>query len=187
MKERILEISKEHNLSHIGSCLSMSEVLEEIYQKKKPDDLVILDAGHAHIAHLVAREKYENKKMPDKITDIHCNSADGCDVSTGSLGLGITIAIGRALAKPKRDVYCVLSDGGLMEGSCWESVRLKTDLGIDNLKIYINANGFGALSEIDLDILEQRVLAFCPDARFVRTNSNFSGVSGLAAHYEKVK
>ena len=59
MRERILQISQEKHLSHIGSCLGMAEVLNEIYQLKKPEDIVILDAGHAHLAHLVAREKYE--------------------------------------------------------------------------------------------------------------------------------
>lgn len=190
MKNRILEVCKERGLTHIGSCFSMADVLEEIYKVKKPEDLVILDAGHAHIAHLVAREKYEGKEFPEVIEDIHCNERDGCDVATGSLGLGITIAIGRALAK-KRDVYCVLSDGGCAEGSVWEALRIKADNNINNLKIYVNANGWSALDRVDLDKLESRLKAFDPSIRFVRTNSDFEyqqskGYSGLDTHYVKL-
>ena len=93
MKERILEISRKKGLSHIGSCLSTAEILDEIYQKKKKNDLVVLDNGHAHLAHLVAREKYEEMEGIEDLIDhdIHCNEEAGCDVATGSLGHGIGI------------------------------------------------------------------------------------------------
>ena len=189
MRERILQISKELGLTHIGSCLGMAQVLEEIYQIKNPEDIVILDAGHAHLAHLVAREKYEGLKDIEKLIehDIHCNRESGCEVSTGSLGLGITIALGRAIVNPGRNVYCVLSDGGCAEGSVWEALRIKTMLRVDNLIIYVNANGWGALGAIDLDWLEKRLRVFDPTTRFIRTNSDFGDITGVAAHYERDK
>ena len=188
MRERILEISEKLGLTHVGSCLGMAEVLEEIYAIKRPDDLVILDAGHSHLAHLVAKEKYEGlTNIEDLIRkDIHCNRESGCDVSTGSLGLGILLALGRAIAKPQRSVFCVLSDGGCAEGSVWEALRLKTDLGVKNLRIYVNANGFGGLDAIDTDTLERRLRAFDPTVVVMRTNSNFKDVVGVAAHYQKL-
>jgi transketolase N-terminal domain/subunit len=186
MRERILEISKQEKLSHIGSNLGMAEVLQEIYETKKPEDIVVLDAGHAHLAHLVAEEKYNNKEIDLPLHDIHCNYEDECEVGTGSLGLGITVALGRAIANPDRDVYCVISDGGAAEGSIWEALRIKTEQGIDNLKVYCNANGFGALGDIDTDYLEDRLLSFDPSIRVFRTNSDFNGIGGVDAHYKVI-
>lgn len=187
MRERILKISKQEGLSHVGSCLGMAEVLKEIYEIKKPEDIVILDAGHAHLAHLVAQEKYEGKQIVLPLHDIHCNYADGCHVGTGSLGLGITIALGRAIANQDRDVYCVLSDGGCNEGSVWEALRLKSDLQVTNLHVWVNANGYSGMGEVDRDRLEQRLRMFVPDINFVRTNTDFDGNEGLAAHYGTLK
>ena len=187
MKDRILEISKQEGLSHIGSCLGMAEVLEEIYKIKKPEDIVILDSGHAHLAHLVAEEKYNGKPIQLPLHDIHCNYDDGCHVGTGSLGLGVTIALGRALANKDRNVYCIISDGGSNAGSIWEALRLKTELKIDNLKVYLNANGFGGLGAIDTDWLEERLKTFDPTIQVRRTNSSFGEIGGVDAHYRTIK
>src|SRR3990167_9455273 len=104
MQKRILEISKKLGLSHVGSCTSVSSILEEIYEKKKPQDKVILSGAHAHLAHLVAKEKYEGLKNIEELIkiDIHCNRESGCDVSGGSLAHS-GIAIGLALANRNRD------------------------------------------------------------------------------------
>ena len=189
MRERILQISKELGLTHIGSCLGMAQVLEEIYQIKNPEDIVILDAGHAHLAHLVAREKYEGLKDIEKLIehDIHCNRESGCEVSTGSLGLGGAISAGIAIANRDRTVYTLTTYGAMAEGIWWETLRLKADMKIDNLKVHINCNGFGAFCTIDTNELEKRVHAFCPDVVIHRTNSNFGEFTGLQPHYEKIK
>lgn len=184
MRERILQISKEQGLSHIGSNLGMAEVLEEIYTTKKPGDIVILDAGHAHLAHLVAEEKFNGKEIPI-LHDIHCNYDDGCEVATGSLGLGITIALGMAMADPTRDVYCVISDGGSAEGSVWEALRVKSERGVSNLKVFVNANGYGALDEVNKGWLEERLKSFDPTIQFRETHSDFGTRRGVDAHYLK--
>jgi transketolase len=189
MKERILEISKEQKLSHIGSCLSALPIIEEIYNTKRPEDTFVLSSGHAHLAHLVVREAHgEIDNAAELIShDIHCNTEAGCEVATGSLGLGITVALGMAIADKDKDVYCLISDGECAEGSVWEALRIKTDMRVDNLKVYVNANGWGALGGIDSDILETRLRAFCPDINFVRTNSDFDGTTGVEAHYAQIK
>ncbi len=192
MKERILQISKDEGLSHIGSNLTMAGVLQEIYNQKKPEDLVILDAGHAHLAHLVAQEKYEGKEIQLPLHDIHCNLEDGCEVATGSLGLGITVALGRAMADQSRDVYCVLSDGGANEGTVWESLRIKSDKLVNNLKVYVNANGYSALGQVDRRDLTKRLQAFDPDIQVrwtkidSRTLNKYPQLEGLGGHYNKI-
>ena len=187
MRERILSISKSEGLSHIGSNLGMAEVMAEIYRVKRDEDIVVLDGGHAHLAHLVAREKYEGENIEGLIRhDIHCNYEAGCDVATGSLGLGILVALGMAIADRDRDVYCALTDGGCAEGSVWEALRIKSGLNVDNLKCYVSANGWGALGEIDVDLLERRLKEFDPTIVVMRTKTDFEGNEGLKAHYGKI-
>lgn len=167
LEERVLELSFKNKLSHIGSCLTVLPILEEIYKIKRPEDKVVLDGGHSHLAHLVIREIYENKKI-GKIHDIHCNKKDGCDVPTGSLGMGLGISVGLALADRTKRVFCVVTDGGMAEGSNWEALRIADELKLDNLIIYCAANGYGAYKKIDLDLLEARMNLFNPRVKFVR-------------------
>ena len=169
LEKRIVSISYEQGLSHIGSCLGAVNIIDEIYKIKKPDEKFVLSCGHAHLAHLVVREKYEHIKI-GKIHDIHCNKKDGCDVSTGSLGMGISIAVGLALADRNKNTYVLCSDGEMAEGVVWEALRIADEQGLDNLKIYVNANGYGAYGKVDLCLLEARINLFNPKVKFVRTH-----------------
>lgn len=184
LHKRILEISKERELTHIGSALSAVDIIEEIYEEKGPDDKFVLSAGHCFLAQLVVMEKH-GIPIPDDIPTHPEDYIEGVDVPTGSLGQGLPIAVGMALADRNRNVYCLVSDGECAEGSIWESLALASELELDNLKVYVNANGFAAYKEVDLDLLEKRLKAFFP-VDFRRTCSDFGDVTGLAAHYEKV-
>lgn len=181
--ERILAISKRLGLTHIGSCLSVLPVLEEIYQEKKPQDKVLLSNGHAHLAHLLFTSPDKAEELIEK--DIHCNREAGCDFSGGSLGHAVGAGIGMALANRERKVFVVVSDGSQMEGSEMESLRIKTDLKLDNLIVYANLNGFTALEEIDRDKLSNRLRILCPDIR-IRYTDNGEGLNGVKGHYQKI-
>ena len=72
---------------------------------------------------------------------------------TGSLGQGITYAVGQALAlkrtgSPAR-VYCLISDAECQEGSVWEATALASRLQLDNLTIIVDNNGMGAMGALD--------------------------------------
>lgn len=172
LQKRIVTLSYEQGLSHIGSCLTCVDILDSVYSTKKKGEGVILSSGHAHLAHLVVREKHEGYKI-GKIHDIHCNKKDGCDVPTGSLGLGIGVAVGMALADRKKMVYCLISDGECYEGSVWESINIAAELQLKNLIIIVNANGFSAYKIVDRDRLLNKLNSFvlneCPKIAFVRT------------------
>lgn len=186
LKQRILKISKDKGLSHIGSCLSVLSILVEIYEKKNPEDIVILDNAHSHLAHLVVKEKYEGLDCIEKLIEdhgIHCDRAAGCDASGGSLGHGIGIGIGMATATRSRNIYVIVSDGSMMEGSNWEALRIKRELKIDNLYIYCNFNGFTAVSSVDKYTFERRIKTFCPDVQFKWTK-NGEGFEGVQGHYK---
>lgn len=189
MKERITEISKEKGLSHIGSCVGMAEVLEEVYAIKRDEDLVVLDAGHAGLALYVALEEYEGQNAVELFDKhgVHPNKDEHIPVSSGSLGLAGSIALGMAIANPDIDVYCLTTDGALTEGIWWETLRIKVDQEVNNLTVFVNANGYGAYDSIDLDLLEARLAMFDPSAIFMRTNSDLPHAKGLDAHYKPIK
>lgn len=186
-KEKILAISKQLGLSHIGSCLSVLPILEEIYAKKKRGDKVQLCGAHAHLAHLIVQDLHvvgnpDYEKTLIEQYGIHCERKAGCDVSGGSLGHG-GIALGMALANSDITVYLIETDGALNEGSCWETLRLKNLLHVDNLKVYVNMNGSTALEEIDRDELTSRLRAFCPDIDIRYTDNGLPELQGIKGHY----
>jgi len=187
LRRRVIYISRELNLAHIGSCLSVLPVLREIYSVKGKNDIVIMDNAHAHLAHLVIKESYGMLDKQDtidliKTVGIHCDRKAGCDVSGGSLGHGIGIGIGHAITDRKRNVYVIVSDGSMMEGSNWEALRIKDSLKLKNLKIYTNFNEYTAVAKIDRDQLARRMKAFCSDIE-VRFTNNTPEFAGLAGHY----
>jgi transketolase len=194
-KDRIIQISKKLDLSHIGSNLSCLPVLEAIYKEKKPEDIVILDNAHAHLAHLVVKDSYISEPKDSQGVErmiqehgIHCDRANigqlKCDASGGSLGHGLGIGIGYALANRKRDVYVIVSEGSMMEGSSWEALRIIDDLKLMNVKIHTNFNGYSAVAKIDDITLAERMKAFVPDIT-VHFTKNGEGFDGIEGHYKK--
>lgn len=204
--DRIIELSSRYNLSHIGSCLTAYPIIDEIFKIKKDGEPFVLSEGHAGLALYVILEKYgygdaetllnEKGIHPDiiglgtELPDSEFN-LNPIDCSTGSLGQGLPIALGMAICNRDRDVYCLVSDGECMEGSIWEALRLKTDLGVDNLKVYVNCNGLGAYDRIDPIILANRLFSFCPDINIKYTYINseirkkYPQLEGLGGHYAK--
>jgi transketolase len=188
LKKRILEIAYKNKLSHLGSYLSSLEIIEEIYKKKNPEDIFILSSGHAALALYVVLEAYEGKNAEVLFKKHgghpHRNEEDGLYCSTGSLGLGITVAIGRALANPKRKVYVLISDGESAEGSVWEALRFIHDQNIKNIEVYVNINGYAAYDKIDSEYLSKRLLTFLPNINLRYTSVNqYPFLKGINAHY----
>lgn len=189
LKRRILDLSHKYKLSHIGSCLTAVDLIDGIYKVKKPDEPFILSQGHAGLALYVVLEKYE-KRNPEKLilkhgTHPNRDIKNGIWCSSGSLGQGLPIAVGMALADRKRNVYVLTSDGEMMEGSCWEALRIATDNELENLRITVNGNGHSALGNVDTELLDLRMQHFYPSL-MVRTNLfEFPGwLQGLAGHYK---
>lgn len=185
MENRILEISKKHGLSHIGSCLSVLPILKEIYEEKGANDFVLMSNAHSHLAHLVVMEY--NKEVDNiegllKDYGIHCDIRAGCDASGGSLGHAIGIGIGLAIANPSHNIYCVISDGSFHEGSEMEALRIANQLSLTNLKIYANFNGYSAVAKLDLDYLERIIKGLGFPVKVYRT-SNGVGFDGVSGHY----
>ena len=188
MKSRILDIAWYNDLSHLGSYFSAAGIEEEIFQTKKEDDIFILSSGHAALALYAALEKYCGKNAEDLFAKHgghpHRDEENGIYCSTGSLGMGITVAVGRALADRNRNVYVLISDGECAEGSVWEALRFIKDNALTNIKVYVNINGYVAYDSIDTKYLSDRLKAFLPEINLRYTNVNeFPFLKGLNAHY----
>ena len=188
LERRIVDISYKKGLSHIGSCLTAVKLIDSIYLSKTKDDIFILSSGHAALALYVVLEKME-KADAEALFDkhgVHPNRdlGDGIYCSSGSLGHGIGIAVGMAIANKKRDVYVLLSDGECAEGSVWEALRIAAELKLENLKVMVNANGFGANGRVDTEWLDLRLQYFYPS--LVQTTNLYAFpeyLQGLQAHY----
>jgi transketolase len=187
-KKRIVQIAYDNRLSHLGSYFSCLPVVDEIYSKKNKDDIFILSCGHAALALYVVLEKYEDadasKLFKKHGGHPHRNVEDGIHCSTGSLGMGLPFAVGKALANKNREVHCLISDGECAEGSIWESLKFIYENNLKNIQVYVSVNGYSAYDAVDSDYLDKRLQSFLPDINIRYTKVNeFSFLKGLNAHY----
>jgi transketolase len=163
LRRRLYEILHKSHSSHIGSCVSVVDLIDAVYTVKKPEEMFVLSCGHAGLALYTVLEKFGILKNLD-MDKLHFhpdrNKADGIDVSTGSLGQGLPIALGLALADKNRKVYCVISDGECAEGSIWESLRVAGKLNLNNLIILVSVNGWGGYDPISSEELKRRFSGF---------------------------
>lgn len=192
LKKRLIEIAYKHKLGHLGSYLSSLEIIDSIYKKMDKDDIFILSSGHASLALYVCLERHRGQDAEelflkhgghphwDEEANIHC--------STGSLGLGITIALGRAITNKNRKVYVLISDGECAEGSVWEALKTIIEQDIKNIEVHVNINGYAAYMKIDTKYLSDRLKVFLPKINIHYTTvEHFSFLKGLNAHYYIMK
>jgi len=188
LEKRILELSHKLKLSHIGSCLATVNTLDRIYSIRKEDDPVILSNGHAGLALYVVLEKYFGYNAEELFEQhgVHPNRdmEHGIWASTGSLGHGIGIAVGYALADRTRTVYVTISDGEASEGSVWEALAIARKYELENLRVALIANGYSAYDKVDIDDLDIRINSFYPTL-MVKTNmfAYPEYLQGLQGHY----
>ena len=118
----------------------------------------------------------------------HRNLEDHIHCSTGSLGQGLTLAVGYALANRNRKVHCLISDGEAGEGSIWESLRFIYEAKLDNLEVYVNVNGMIAYDFIDKDYIINRLRAFLPRINIRETSPpDWPFAKGILTHYYILK
>ena len=151
IRKDILDMSREVNNGHIASALSVVEILISLYRLADENDRIILSKGHGCMALYAILKRIDKKPVCNHHPDIDTNNGIVC--TTGSLGHGLPIAIGMALAKKKGkktgNVYVVISDGELQEGTTWESLQIARHHCLDNLIIIIDNNKIQALDWVD--------------------------------------
>lgn len=186
--QRILDIAYKNKLSHLGSYFSCLDIIDDIFLKKKDDDIFILSCGHAALALYCVIEKYHGIDAEFLFNKHgghpHLDENNRIYCSTGSLGTGITVAIGRAIANPNIKVYCLISDGETAEGSIWEALRFIKEKNIQNIEIHCSCNGYAAYDKVDTEYLKQRLVSFLPQINIHLTDGDFFPfLKKLNAHY----
>jgi len=150
---------------HIGSAFSCTEIVECIYfslMRNGPShnspDTFLMSKGHGCMIQYVilesmgilSRQDLDQYCTPEGRLGCHPDYGNpGIEASTGSLGHGLSMAIGMAIAEKGfgKDgiIYAVLSDGELQEGSTWEAIMMASSLNVDNLVVFIDNNDFQSL------------------------------------------
>jgi len=136
---------------HLGGSFSEIEILLSLYNNiMTADDKFILSKGHAcYPFYILLREKGYNPKISGH-PDI--DESNGICCTTGSLGHGLPIGVGMALARKllgkKGRIYVLMGDGEIQEGTTWESSLLAVHYKLDNLMVIIDHNKLQALEPI---------------------------------------
>lgn len=190
MLKRILDLSLAHGISHVSSNLHAAEVLANIYRQKLPGDIVILSPGHCGLALYCMLEQLSGGPNAEALLkqhgeQPHLDPKHGIHCTTGSLGMGLTVAVGYALAYPRVKIHVVLSDGECAEGCVWESLAFIQKANLRNLSVHVIANGFCALGTVDLEYLEARLRAFLPDIALHRPLYDLLP-AGVQSHYKNL-
>jgi transketolase len=182
MKERIREISKKFKLGHNGSNLTAVDIISDIYHLKG-DNPFILSSGHSGLALYVVLEQYgaDAEQLYLKHgTHPTRDEGDKIYCSTGSLGMGLSVAVGMAMAG--REVYCLISDGESFEGVIYEASNVIKKYNLTNLKLFVNFNNWGAYDHIP-NSHKFLIQTLFPDAKIYHTNVKDHGLEGQSAHY----
>lgn len=187
IRKHCVRMTNRANASHIGSSLSIVDFLAVLYGKilrvdpNRPDwpdrDRFVLSKGHGCAALYAILAEYGFFPLSwldtyyldgSRLAGHATHSIPGVEVSTGSLGHGLPIATGMALAakrdgKPSR-IYCLLSDGECDAGSTWESILFAPQHKLDNLVAIVDYNKIQSLGRvkevIDLDPFPEKWQAF---------------------------
>ena len=162
----VLEQSKRANVGHIGSALSIADIIAALYGQVLVDlepsapqrDRFVLSKGHAALALYAAlylrgwisQDTLNSYCADGSLLGVHPDrELQGVDFSTGSLGHGLSIAAGAALAarlqQSPRRAFALLSDAECNEGSLWEAVMSAAHHRLSNLVAIVDLNGQQAL------------------------------------------
>ena len=169
----VIEGTHGAKAGHPGGSLSAADVFTYLYfkemnvdpkaPKKEDRDRFVLSKGHTApglYAALAERGFFPVDDLPtlrhiDSYLQGHpnMNTVPGVDMSTGSLGQGISVAAGMALAAKHQGktcrIYALLGDGEIQEGQVWEAFMLAHHYGLDNLCAVIDNNGLQIDGPID--------------------------------------
>lgn len=169
IRKRILEMSFRGQSVHVPSAFSIVEILKVLhdavlhYPDSRPDspqrDIFVLSKGHGVMAlycilenrgWLTEDQLDEYFKDGSSLPGLYEASIPGCEANTGSLGQGLGVATGFALAikkkrQSKRRVYCLIGDGELNEGSTYEALSFIGHSQLDGMAVIVDLNGFQAM------------------------------------------
>jgi transketolase len=196
IRKETIQAMASIGFGHIGGSMSIADVLAVLYggvmrfDPQNPQweerDMLILSKGHCGASLYAALAltgffplaELKTLNRPNTNLPSHCDrlKTKGVDMSTGSLGQGISTAIGIAMGNRIKKIdsctYVILGDGELQEGQVWEGVQFAAHRGLDNLIVFVDNNQRqldGRLEDICKPFdLQAKFEAFGFDCRKVR-------------------
>lgn len=187
LRKTVLRMAYSGSTVHIGCAFSIIEIMAVLYRNhlRYPDnnpesserDYLVLSKGHGVMAQYaclyekgwLSKHDIENYfKDGSKLKGLSDAHVVGCEVTSGSLGHGLSVGVGMALAAKlnKQDQYCyaVVGDGEMNEGTMWEALLFASHQLLDNLIVIVDENGFQAMGKtsevMGLGSLEKKFIAF---------------------------
>lgn len=209
----IIEGTYNAKSGHPGGSLSITDVLTYLYFEKmnidpnEPDkkdrDRFVLSKGHAAPAlysvlalrGFFSTDEIKKLRKPNEMLQGHPSiSIPGVDMSTGSLGQGISTACGMALAAKldgaKYRVYAALGDGEIEEGQVWEAAMFAAHKKLDNLTIVVDFNNLqidGTLDEVNSPCpIDEKFAAFGWDVTVIDDGNDFDQIEKAFDHTSTV-
>lgn len=197
IRKDVLEMTHSSRGSHIGSALSIVDILAVLYSDimkydpKNPNDVnrdrFVLSKGHAGVAiySVLSRCGFFS---PDKLYSYYENGSNlsghvshinvpGVEISTGSLGHGISVSAGMALAAKKdgkrHRVFTIIGDGECNEGSVWETALFANHFRLNNFIVIIDHNKIQSL-----DFCENTIELLSLSEKFISFGWNVKTVNG---------
>ena len=188
LRKDIVTMICKSKSGHPGGSLSVIDILTALYYdvmnidvanpKKEDRDRFVLSKGHAAPAlyEVLADKGYINKELLGTLRQFgsplqghpDMKKVSGVEISTGSLGQGLSVANGMALASRLQNipyrVYVAMGDGELQEGQVWEAAMTSAQYKLDNLTAFVDYNNLqidGNVSDImDVASVEDKFKAF---------------------------
>lgn len=188
VRKMTIECIGKFGVGHIGGSVSVTEILTSLYfycanvdpsnPKWSDRDRIVLSKGHAAVGlySCLAEKGYFDRSILDTLNrngtslPSHCDmlKVAGVDFTAGSLGQGISAAVGMAInAKMDRKsyhTYCIVGDGESQEGQVWEAIMLAGYKKLNNFTLFIDYNKMqidGYLNEVcDVAPFESKLKAF---------------------------
>lgn len=167
LRRTILRMARAGSTVHIACAFSLVEILAVLYRNhlrlgdepRSPErDYLVLSKGHGVMAQYACL--YELGWLTDRDLDRYFGDGTrlkglsdahvpGLEVSSGSLGHGLSVGVGLALAAKRKETgqrcFAIVGDGEINEGSIWEALLFAAHWQLDNLTVIVDANGFQAM------------------------------------------
>lgn len=187
LRQTVLKMAYSGATVHIACAFSIIEILAVLYRQHmvfpndNPDsplrDYLVLSKGHGVMAQYAClfekgwlsdvqiQNYFKDGSDLKGLSDAHIK---GCEVTSGSLGHGLSIGVGMALGaklqKTNQYCYAIVGDGEMNEGTMWEALLFAQHHQLDNLLVIIDENGFQAMGKtkdvMSLNSMDQKFIAF---------------------------
>lgn len=172
LRKTVVEMAYAGNAVHLGCAFSIIELLSCLYHRHMrydesnaadpARDYLVLSKGHGVMAQYACLYELGWLERNDIDNYFHDGSrlkglsdahVPGCEVTSGTLGHGLSVGVGLALAASRRNTgqrcYAVIGDGEINEGPIWEAMLFAAHAKLDNLMVIVDVNGFQAMGTTD--------------------------------------